>query len=373
MSEASRARWATRANGTNGNGAHESAPVVSGQRLSDAFAPAVGAAKPAFLPKWEWVTPAMAKDYLSSSGGNRSLSAPLVEELIDEARKGFFFPTHQGIAFDISGRLRDGHHRMWMVAKSGVAVWILVTRDVPDEACDAIDSGRVRSVADVLHLRSKFGDHEAERDAKHAHLRVATYRTLEILEAGSTAGAARSSIARFRQQKSVWETSVDGFEQRFGTLAITLPSDGGRKTSAIAMHIACFCYAWEPYPEAIAQIVDGIKRADVYREDVRAAINVMTLHRGHNRTFVPAMHRLLRVLAASVAGEKISLERTHATRIGYDFFRRAREVRGMHFRAWADDPAMADSNTSRFLMRFAERDASSRLTPLVCATGHREA
>jgi hypothetical protein len=65
-------------------------------------------------------------------------------------RREEFCTTHQGAAFNSSGHLIDGHHRLTAIVNTGVSVWLLMVRAVPDETIEAMDRGAIRSMADVL-------------------------------------------------------------------------------------------------------------------------------------------------------------------------------------------------------------------------------
>ena len=95
------------------------------------------------------ITPAMAVVFLRGMGLNRSIRRRSVLALAADMREGRWIPTHQGIAFDKSGKLIDGQHRMLAVIESGVTVRMLVTQGLDEEAMSAIDIGRARDCRDV--------------------------------------------------------------------------------------------------------------------------------------------------------------------------------------------------------------------------------
>lgn len=98
------------------------------------------------------VTPAMASEYLTKNYSQRPISRPAVEDHIKNLRGGRFFQTHQGIAFDEAGRLRDGQTRLTAIVESGIAAKLLVTTGLTEEAVMAIDDGRRRSPAQALSM-----------------------------------------------------------------------------------------------------------------------------------------------------------------------------------------------------------------------------
>jgi hypothetical protein len=99
----------------------------------------------------ETVTPAQAKQWLDvDNHRNRKLREGRVAYLTDEIRAGRWQVTHIGIAFDPKGNLLDGQHRLAAIVRSGVAVQMVVARNVPPETYIAMDRGLMRTMPDVL-------------------------------------------------------------------------------------------------------------------------------------------------------------------------------------------------------------------------------
>lgn len=108
---------------------------------------------------WVDVDPATAKEMLAANKSNRPVSRDTVLGYAREMAAGAWIETHQGIAFDDSGRLIDGQHRLLAVAESGATVRMLVTYDLPERPAgqtqstmDVVDRGRVRSVGSQLKI-----------------------------------------------------------------------------------------------------------------------------------------------------------------------------------------------------------------------------
>lgn len=100
----------------------------------------------------ETITPEKARKYLEANYHNRPIRGSWVDELVGKIQRGQWEFTHQGIAFDITGRLVDGQHRLMAIAQSGIACDALVTRDLSDGVFRNIDAGKVRSLSDRVHL-----------------------------------------------------------------------------------------------------------------------------------------------------------------------------------------------------------------------------
>jgi len=104
------------------------------------------------------ITPDMAINWLEKiNASNRPLSDAHVERLARDMKEGRWLLTHQGIAFAPDGALLDGQHRLWAIVQANVPVELHVWSNVPPESLMSVDTGKTRSLADVLHLGGGFG------------------------------------------------------------------------------------------------------------------------------------------------------------------------------------------------------------------------
>jgi len=103
-----------------------------------------------FTTTWEAVTPAKAKEYLATMRENRGVRLHHVNMLAREMGAGRWRDSPQGIAFDEHGRLYDGQHRLHAVIKSGVTVWMSITRHVSEDVFPVTDTNIPRTFGDVL-------------------------------------------------------------------------------------------------------------------------------------------------------------------------------------------------------------------------------
>lgn len=101
------------------------------------------------------VTPKLAAEWLKSNHSNRPLNRRYVDEICRALENGTFQTTHQGIAFDTQGRLRDGQHRLTAIVETGIAVKMLVTTGMTEEQLLVIDDGRRRSFFDVVGMSGR--------------------------------------------------------------------------------------------------------------------------------------------------------------------------------------------------------------------------
>lgn len=100
------------------------------------------------------VTPKMAKSWMDSNTNNRTLRPSHVAYLAKEMSLGHWQLTHQGIAFDDKGILRDGQHRLQAIIDSGKTISLPVTFGVPDNNGQfaIIDRGLARNITDITGI-----------------------------------------------------------------------------------------------------------------------------------------------------------------------------------------------------------------------------
>lgn len=98
------------------------------------------------------ITPELAREWLArNTPKNRKLRPSTVRDYKGRFQRGEYIITHQGIAFDETGMLIDGQHRLRAIAElDGVVIPMLVTRGLPANAYQAIDTGLKRSLADSM-------------------------------------------------------------------------------------------------------------------------------------------------------------------------------------------------------------------------------
>ena len=98
------------------------------------------------------ITPAWAAQLLATSPGNRPIRQLHVDTLAGAMRRGEWRVTSQGVATDVNGRLRDGHHRLSACVKSGVAIDTLMIFNTPADAYEVTDCGVNRTASDRLGI-----------------------------------------------------------------------------------------------------------------------------------------------------------------------------------------------------------------------------
>jgi hypothetical protein len=96
------------------------------------------------------IHPQMAQVMLSTSTGNRKLRSNHVKRLAEAMLRGEWRITSQGIGFDVTGALRDGHHRLHAIVQSGVSVEMTVVLGLSTTAYQVTDVGMRRTYAELV-------------------------------------------------------------------------------------------------------------------------------------------------------------------------------------------------------------------------------
>jgi len=98
------------------------------------------------------VTPAMATAMLDRNTHNRRESSGEQKDWESKLRQGRALHTHQGIAFDVLGRLLDGQTRLRTIEATGVGADLMVSAGWPVANFAVADTGRRRTPAQVLQM-----------------------------------------------------------------------------------------------------------------------------------------------------------------------------------------------------------------------------
>jgi len=99
-----------------------------------------------------YITPEIAKNYLSYNTKNRTKSDNSISFLTQQMKKGLFIENGESIVFDKNMTLTDGQHRLMAIIKSGKSYHIPVVKNVNIKSMATYDTGRNRSASDVLSI-----------------------------------------------------------------------------------------------------------------------------------------------------------------------------------------------------------------------------
>lgn len=199
-----------------------------------------------------WVTPEMAAQWLEKNTRNRALRPGGAAVYAAEIKAGRWLVHHQGIAFDTTGALVDGQHRLQAIVDTGIPVPLNVTFGLPVGSMDAVDRGMVRNVPDILRLH-----HGIDNSRRIAALVAVLGQVAEAYHLKMTPGVA---LAIYRK----WKPEIDW--------AVPLPNKGPLWKAPI---VAAFVIARRREPEATARFVAAFRDLDA----VPAEQPVHYLHR----------------------------------------------------------------------------------------------
>jgi hypothetical protein len=102
------------------------------------------------------ITPELARKIVDElNTRNRPLRDGKVEFWRLLMRNGHWRYTHQGVAFDLTGALQDGQHRLEAAAREGFTLDINVSVGMPVENFTAVDTGAPRSGSDTLAVEGR--------------------------------------------------------------------------------------------------------------------------------------------------------------------------------------------------------------------------
>jgi len=103
------------------------------------------------------LTPEMAQGLLDFSKENefknRNTHNARIELLANEIKNGNWRDSNDAICVDESGVLINGYHRCKAVVMADMPIWITMKRGMSRETFHSMDTGKKRSVSDVLQTR----------------------------------------------------------------------------------------------------------------------------------------------------------------------------------------------------------------------------
>ena len=131
-------------------------------------------AEPQMEAAVEIVTPAKALAWLETAAKNRNISDQTVRRYGSDMMAERWRLNGQGIIFSAEGQLLDGRHRLTAVVATGLDVPMLIVRGAKDDSFETMDSGKGRTLANVLSIEG----------AKNAASTAATARIVWAYVAG---------------------------------------------------------------------------------------------------------------------------------------------------------------------------------------------
>ena len=101
------------------------------------------------------VTPTMCTTWLEDNPENRPLNQRHINQLARAMLQGDWDLNGESLKFDTENHILDGQHRMWACIESGVTFKTMIVKNLPRTTFDTIDTGRMRSAADVLTMNGE--------------------------------------------------------------------------------------------------------------------------------------------------------------------------------------------------------------------------
>jgi hypothetical protein len=179
----------------------------------------VNANIPLIVDTTELITPSWAQDILTKHNRcNRPVSWARVDEYADMMAAGKWQLHPQGLVFDQENNLMTGQTRLWGVVRSGVSVYMRVSRGTLREAAMVMDRGRPQSARDLA---------SRETEQKHSVAEASMARGICAL-----AGNLRPSID---------ELAVAIRENQDKAQAVLAKTSGTKKTRVVVMILSTIC------------------------------------------------------------------------------------------------------------------------------------
>ena len=155
------------------------------------------------------VTPKQAIHWLESNTRNRPVKQSHVNRLAKEILENRWQLSHQGIAFDTTGLLLDGQHRLWAIIEADRPARLRVFFNEPVENTRVVDAGERRSNLDIMTMTGQVGDVSAKHLA-----------TLRAMLAGQSARSSRMSVGEESKLYKKHAEAIEFAMQHLGASSI---------------------------------------------------------------------------------------------------------------------------------------------------------
>lgn len=108
---------------------------------------------PAIKTEIVTISPTIAAAWLDQNNHNRSVSNAVLQKYAYDIAHGKWQLTGDAIRFSKEGGLLDGQHRLMACVRADKPFQSVVIYGLPSDSQDVIDTGKTRSIADVLALK----------------------------------------------------------------------------------------------------------------------------------------------------------------------------------------------------------------------------
>lgn len=101
------------------------------------------------------ITPQYAEELLGRNPRNRILRPRNLANLERAMLNGEWELNGEAIKVDTDGFVLDGQHRLHAVVNTGVSIQTILVEGLPSETQDTMDTGKSRTLADILQIRGE--------------------------------------------------------------------------------------------------------------------------------------------------------------------------------------------------------------------------
>lgn len=151
------------------------------------------------------VDPETARRWLKGNQVNRSIRVAKINQFASDMTNGRWNFSNDAICFAPDGTLLNGQHRLHAIIKSGVAMSILIIRNMPPESMTTMDIGSKRTAADALGWDGEKNRHLLAAAAKLAIV----YRDGRIYKDSKVQAVSPGEIRSFIDTHPQLRRSVD--------------------------------------------------------------------------------------------------------------------------------------------------------------------
>ncbi len=161
--------------------------------------------------EFQTITPEQASDLLTNHNpSNRRLDTGHAMFLAQEMERGTFRPDNgDSIRIDTDGNVLDGQHRLAAIVRVGKPVTMLIAKDVDRETFATIDTGKRRTVQDIVGIDFAVMGITAPKGTPHAARLLIEYESKFSLGASVVKTGARKKVASVDAVRDVCKR--DGF------------------------------------------------------------------------------------------------------------------------------------------------------------------
>lgn len=152
------------------------------------------------------ITPQIAEKLLSRNTHNRNVSPTNYNKVMEAMTKGEWELNGEAIKIATDGKILDGQHRLLVAAENSLSFKTLIVYGLPNATQDTMDTGKSRSIGDVLRLNGIPAANETAGIAT-ALVRMDKYGVKAALH-GSSGGypvTSRQVLARCQAEPEITE------------------------------------------------------------------------------------------------------------------------------------------------------------------------